>query len=166
SAPLAPEGRQPVAALALADDRFPLAEFESDFLRGGELPVVVELIAAARRDDAGAGVHAQHPARHVDLVRAVVADLARPPAMEPVPVVMNHVVPVRGARCWALPQLVVEVGGDRRLLAPPDGATRVRVPGARQVGTPDQTFLQSLRKLDGSIGGALLGPHLDDAVVL
>src|SRR3989441_9962397 len=43
---------QPVAALALPDDGLPPRELEASFLGVGELPVVVEVIAAADRGDA------------------------------------------------------------------------------------------------------------------
>src|SRR5438094_128398 len=74
---------QPVAALALPDDGLPARELEAGFLGVGELPVVVEVIAAPDRGDADRVVLAQGPATDVDLVRAVVADLARAPQPEP-----------------------------------------------------------------------------------
>src|SRR5439155_160849 len=43
---------QPVAALALPDDGLPARELEAGFLGVGELPVVVEVIAAPDRGDA------------------------------------------------------------------------------------------------------------------
>src|SRR6266576_6478806 len=83
-----------VAALALPDDSLPAGELEHGLLGVGKLPVIVEVIATTRRRHATAPVHGQRPAAHVDLVRTVVADLARAPAAEPVPVVMDHVVVV------------------------------------------------------------------------
>src|SRR5205814_469207 len=142
-AAVAAERGQAVAALALPDDGLPPRELEAGLLRVGELPVVVEVIAAADRRDADGVVHAQGPAGHVDLVRAVVADLARAPAMEPVPVVKDDVVAVRGVGRRTLPQLVVEVRRHGRGLAVSDGGAGVGVPGARQVRLPDRPFLNS-----------------------
>src|SRR5256886_4977972 len=99
------------------DDGFAPRELEAGFLGVGELPVIVEVIAAADRSDADGVVHAQGPARDVDLVRAVVADLARAPPPEPMPVVVDDVVAVRGVGRRALPQLVIEVGRHGRGLA-------------------------------------------------
>src|SRR5438445_7820988 len=83
-----------IAAQPLPRNRAAAVELERRLLRVGELPVVVELIAAARGGAAHRMIDAESPAGDVDLMRAVVADLARAPAAEPVPVVVNHVVPV------------------------------------------------------------------------
>src|SRR5256886_10031732 len=45
------------------DDGFAPRELEAGFLGVGELPVIVEVIAAADRSDADGVVHAQGPAR-------------------------------------------------------------------------------------------------------
>src|SRR5256886_4919843 len=62
-AALATVRSQAVAALALPDDGFAPRELEAGFLGVGELPVIVEVIAAADRSDADGVVHAQGPAR-------------------------------------------------------------------------------------------------------
>src|SRR6184192_2063666 len=126
-----------VAALPLPDDRLAVREVEAGFLRVGKLPVVFEVVAASRRGDADGVIHAQRPACDVDLVRAVVADLARPPAVEPMPVVVDHVVAIRRVRRRPLPQLVVQVGRDGRHFAAPNARAGVGVPSARQVWLAD-----------------------------
>src|SRR6266481_862646 len=92
------ERGQAVAALPLPDDGFPVRELEPGLLRIGELPVIGVVIATADGRHARGVAHAQRPAGHVDLVRAVVEDLARSPAPEPMPIVMNDVVAVRRTR--------------------------------------------------------------------
>src|SRR5439155_13656312 len=155
-----------VAALPLPDDGLPARELETGFLRIGELPVVGEVVAAADGRDARGVAHAQRPAAHVDLVGAVVADLARAPAAEPVPVVMDDVVAVRSMGRRALPQLVVQVWGDGQRLPAADWAPRVGVPGAPEVGLPDGTLLNGLDDFDRARSGALLRAHLHHALVL
>src|SRR6266853_1093061 len=98
-------------------------------------------------------------------MRAVVADLARAPAAEPMPVVVDHVVVVGRVRCRTLPQLVVEVAGDRGSLAAPDRAARVGVPGAGLIGLADEPLAHRLQDLDGARRRALLRAHLYDAAV-
>src|SRR2546430_616969 len=102
----------------------------------------------------------------VDLVRAVVADLARAPAREQRPIVVNDVVAVRGMGRRALPQLVVQVGGGGRRFPPADRAPSVGIPGAREVGLPDSAFFDRLHDVDRAGRGALLRPHLHYASVL
>src|SRR5437773_4740244 len=155
-----------VAALALPDDGLPAGDLEHGLLGVWELPVIVEVIAPSGRRHAAAPVHAQRPAADVDLVRPVVADLARAPAAEPMPVVVDHVVVVGGVRCRTLPQVVVEVRGDRGGLTPPDSASRVGVPGAGLVGLPDEPLANRLQDLDGARCRALLPAHLYGASVL
>src|SRR5438552_15329836 len=145
-------GGQAVAALSLPDDGLPAGELERGFLGVGELPVIVEVIATAGRRHASAAVYAQRPAAHVDLVRTVVGDLARAPAPEPMPGVVDHVVVVGRVRRRALPQLVVEVSGHRRGLTPPDGAPRVGIPGAGLVRLPDESLANRLDDLHGARG--------------
>src|SRR5437660_4515015 len=165
-APLAAERGQAVAALPLPDDRLASGELEAGFLGVGELPVVGEVIAAADRRDARGIAHAQGPAGDVDLVGPVVAELARPPAVEPVPVVVDDVVVVRRVGRRALPQLVVEVGGDGRHLPATDRGAGVGIPRACEVGLPDRAFLDRLDDLHRAGRGALLSPHLHHALVL
>src|SRR2546422_8910209 len=95
-----------IAAPSLPGDRPAAVELERRFLRVGELPVIVEVVAAPRGGDAHRMIHAEDPAGDVDLVRAVVADLASAPAAEPVPVVVNHIVAGGRARRRPLPPLV------------------------------------------------------------
>src|SRR5204862_4471722 len=135
---------------SLPGDRPAAFEFERRCLRVGELPVVVEVVAAARGGDAHRMIDAEGPAGDVNLMRAVVADLARAPAAEPMPVVVNHVVAVGRARRRPLPQLVIEVSRCRRGLAPPDGRAAVRIPGAGEVRTTDDPIPDRLHGLDRS----------------
>src|SRR2546426_2801583 len=160
------ERGQAVAALPLPDDGLPARELETGLLRIGELPIVGEVMAAAEGRDTRGVAHAQRPAGDVDLVRAVVADLARSPAPEPMPIVVNDVVAVRGVGRRALPQLVVQVRRDRHRLPAADRAPSVGIPGAREVGLPDGPFGDRLYDLNRAWRGALLRPHLHYAPVL
>src|SRR5216117_1464276 len=143
-------GREAVAGESLPDDRLLPCELEADLLSVRELPVVRKVVATADRDDARGVIHAQRPAGDVDLVRAVVADLAGAPAPEPVPVVVDDVVLIRRARRGPLPQLVVEHGGDRRRPAAPDRPPSVCVPGTGDVRQPDDALPDRLDGLDGA----------------
>src|SRR5690242_2214666 len=165
-APAAVEGFQAVTALPLPDDGLAAGELEAGFLSVGELPVVVEVVAASRRRDPGRKVHAERPPGDVDLVRAVIADLARAPAVKPVPVVVDDVVAVGRVRRRPLPQLVVQVGRHRRPLPASDTRPGVGVPGAPQIRLADDPLADRLDQLDGTRGGALLRAHLDDALML
>src|SRR5213080_2681377 len=156
---------QAVAALALPDDGLPARELEAGFLRIGELPIVGEVIAAADGRDARGVAHAQGPAGDVDLVRAVVADLARPPAPEPVPIVMNDVVAIGGVGRRALPQLVVQVSGDGHRFPAADRRPGVGIPDASEIGLSDGALLDRLHDLDRAGRGALLRPHLHHTLV-
>src|SRR3989442_9381652 len=122
--------RERIAAQALPHDDLLPRELEAGFLRVRELPVVVEVVAAADRGDADGVVHPEGPPADIDLVRAVVADLPRAPAPKPVPVVVDDVVAVRRARRRALPQLVIEPGRDRGRLAAADSGSPLGGPGA------------------------------------
>src|SRR5205823_6484922 len=165
-AALAAEGGQAVAALSLPDDGLPARELEAGFLGVGELPIVGEVIATADRGDARGVAHGQRPAGDVDLVRAVVADLAGAPAPEPMPVVMDDIVVVRSVGRRALPQLVVQVGRDGRHFPAADRGASVGIPRACEVGLPDRTLPDRLDDLDRARRGALLSPHLHHALVL
>src|SRR3989454_5836059 len=147
--------RPPRSTLFPYTTLFRSRELEADFLRVGEFPVVGVVIAAAEGGDARGVAHAQPPARDVDLVRAVVQDLARSPAPEPMPIVVNDVVVVRGTGRRALPQLVVQVRRNGHRLPAADRASRVSVPGAREIGLPDGASLDRLHDVDRAWRGAL-----------
>src|SRR5687767_2743729 len=145
-----------VAALSLPDDGLSAVELEDHFLGVGKLPVVVEVVAAASGAHARGILDAERPAGDVDLVRAVVADLARSPPTEPVPVVMHDVVAIWGSRRRTLPQLEVEVGRHWHRLPAPNATPRIRVPRAPEVRAPDQPVTDRLNRLDGARSGPLL----------
>ena len=156
-------GREGVAAQPLPHDGALPVELEARLLCVGELPVVFEMVPPADRGDARRVVHAQRPAGDVELVGPVVADLARPPALEPVPVVVDDVVAIGGARRRALPQLVVEVRGDGHTFAATDRLASIRIPGLGEVGATDDAVPDRLHGLDAARSGAPLRAHLDDA---
>src|SRR4029077_621968 len=108
--------------LPLPDDGFPVRELEPGFLRIGKLPVVGKVVAPADGRDAHRVAHAQRPTGDVDLVRAVVEDLARSPAPEPMPIVLDDVVAVRRTGRGALPQRVVQIRRDGRWFPAADRA--------------------------------------------
>src|SRR2546422_5867893 len=66
--------------------------------------------------------------------------IRRPPrsTLFPYTTLFRSVVAVRSARRGALPQLVVELGRNRRLFAAPDRGPSVGIPGSREIRAPDQ----------------------------
>src|SRR5262249_34859558 len=99
----AAEERLSVAAVAVPDDALAAGELERGVLRIRELPVVGIVEPTAARRDARRKIDTEREAGDVDLVGAVVVDLPRAPAAEPVPVVVDVVVVIRRARRGALP---------------------------------------------------------------
>ncbi len=97
---------------------------------------------------------------------AVVERLAGAPVPEPVPVVRVDVVLVRLARCGALPEFPVELGGNRHHLADADALARVAVPGLAEIRPADQPFLDLRHGLDRVGRRSLLVAQLDELAVL
>jgi len=84
---------------------------EADVLGVGELLVVVEeVFASERRDAVGVCFDAEPPAGDVDVVDAVVADVAAAKVVEPAPQRRQEVALVGDHGCWADPEVVIEVG--------------------------------------------------------
>src|SRR5262249_42474226 len=109
SAATTSEERLAIAALTMPHDALSVSKLERGVLRVGKLPVVRVVKASAVRLDARRKIDAEREPGDVDLVRAVVVDLARAPASEPVPVVVDVVVVIRRARRRTLPELVIEI---------------------------------------------------------
>ena len=124
-----------------------------------------EVIPAAGGRHARWIVDAERQARDVDLVRAVVADLAGSPPLEPVPVVVHDVVAIRRARRRSLPQLVIQGWTARAPACRARSRARVGVPGAHEIRASDRAVLDRLERLDRSRRRALLRAHLHDAPV-
>src|SRR4029077_5857813 len=156
---------QPVAALPVPGDDL-VAELPSRVLRVGKLPVVLEMKALAHGRHTRREVDAEKPPRAVDLVRPVVADLARAPVREPVPVVVDDVVAIRGARRRPLPELVVEIRGNGRGLSLADADARVGVPTAREIRGADLATPNVVQRLEEMRPRARLSAQLDPSVVL
>src|SRR5918992_4043779 len=109
---------------------------------------------------------AEQPAREVDFVRAVVADLSRSPPLEPVPVVVNHIIAIPRARSGSLPELPVQTRRNRRDLPFADRRPRIGVPRACQVRSANESFANGLSELDHMGCRARLRSELDEASVL
>src|SRR5207244_105991 len=105
---------------------------------------------------AGRVVDAEEPSRNIDLVRPVVADLARSPTREPVPVVVDDVVAIRRPRRGPLPEIVIEIRRHRRDLPVTDTAAGVGVPRAREIGRTDLTASHAVERLEEMRPGASL----------
>ena len=104
------DGRTAVAAVelhALAAFAFPGEQFVIVFEAGDQrvvkLPVVFEVVPAARRSHAFRIVNAKRPATDVHFVSTVVERLAGSVDFKPVPVVGMDVIFVWSARSGALP---------------------------------------------------------------
>src|ERR1700730_18006290 len=82
-----------------------------------KLPVVSEMISAARRRYPLRIINAQRPSADIHLVRAIIERFAGAVNLEPMPVIRMHVAPVRAARSWSLPQVPVKLRRGGNLLA-------------------------------------------------
>src|SRR5690625_7985850 len=66
------------------------------------------LKASAGGGDSVWQIHAKRPPANIIFVGAVIQQFSGSPFPEPVPVIVNHIVPIRGTWCRALPELIVE----------------------------------------------------------
>src|SRR5207302_3097939 len=132
-----------IAALALPSDGL-VAEIETGHIDVGCFLIVLKMVAAAATGDAAGRVHSQTPAGEVQRVDAVVAEFARAPMPEPVPVVVQNVVVEGTFRSWTLPKRVVQPLGDGGRLAVANRATTIRVPRAGEEDLADLAFVKRL----------------------
>ena len=154
-----------LAAAAFPVDHLVVAVVEVGIEGVVELPVVLEVVAAAGRGDFVGVFDAEGPAADIDLVGAVIEGLTGAVAAEPVPVVGLDVVDVLGARGGALPEIPVEGGGDGDGLAGAHGEALVHVPGFGIVGVADEAVVDLLDHFDGVVRRALLIADLDELAV-
>src|SRR5207244_8559934 len=85
-----------------------------------KLPIVPEVISSSGGGDSIRIVDAQCPSAHVDFVSSVVQRLASAVRTKPMPIVRMHIVGVRMARGWPLPEIPVQARRHRNLLAVSD----------------------------------------------
>src|SRR5262245_58913699 len=107
------------------------------------------------------GARAEPPAGDVEVMDAVVADVAAPEVVPPAPDAGQQVRAVGYGRRRPQPEIEVEVGGRRGRLRLADRAPALAVPG---LGHQDLADLAALDLLDGLAhagGAAALRPHLE-----
>src|ERR1700704_5619988 len=113
----------------------------------------------ARGRDFGGVFYAQAPACGIDLVNALIAQVAIAVVPHPMPVVMKPVGGEFVLRRRPLPEIVVDTGGDRLRGLGANGVAALEAEAASHVDVTDQTFTDFP---DGFAAhrGALLGSVL------
>src|ERR1700729_4334997 len=91
------------------------AKFKAGAQGVGCLLIVVEHEVAADGADFGGIFYTQPPASHIDLVNALVAQVAIAVVPEPVPVIVKTILGEGVLRRWTEPQIIVHTGGHRPL---------------------------------------------------
>ena len=115
-------------------------ELERGDLRIGRLLVVVEQIVPAHRADLRGVFHAEGEARRVDLVGALIADVAVAVIPLPVPVVVEAIAREWPGRRRAGPQIVGDAGRRRFFLGTADCVAPLEDETARHVDVADDPF--------------------------
>ena len=130
------------------------------------LLIVVEHELAANRGDLRRVRDAEAPSRLVDLVNALVADVAVPGIPEPMPVVMEAVLRERALRCRAEPEVVIDAGRHRLDGRLADGVAPLVAEPARHVQLTDLAAAHAFDRLAQRRVRSVLAALLDHAVVL
>ncbi len=131
----------------------------------GRLLVIVEHEMPADGADFGGILHAQAPARHIDLVNALVAQVAVAVVPEPVPVVVKTILREGVLRRRAQPQVVVHARRHRLFRLAADGVAPLVAHAAGHVDIADESVAQLLDH-HPSDTRALLAAVLHNAIVL
>ena len=137
-----------LAALALPGNHLVFV-FEAGHKRVIKLPVIFEMISAARRSNSLRIIDAQRPAADIDFVRAIVQRFAGAIDSEPVPVIRMHIVFIRTARRRALPQIPIKLRRHGRFFAGANRLPHIAVPGFREVRPADDAGVNFFDDLDG-----------------
>ena len=128
-------------------------ELVGDHLGVGPLPIVVVAEASAHRLDESRVFDTEAPAQDIHEMGSVIERLAGPPAVEPVPIVVDIVVvELAHARSRSLPKVPVKFGGHGHGLAPAD---RRSVGGVPRLGVAHTADAPAPHLVDG---GDDIGP--------
>src|SRR5690625_506274 len=149
-----------VTASAFPVDRFATRKLKIHILRVIKLPVIIKVKASAGGGDSVWQIHAKRPPANIIFVGAVIQQFSGSPFPEPVPVIVNHIVPIRGTWCRALPELIVEPVRHICNGSVSDGPALVRIETFGIIDIPDQPIPDILHRLLRFGRRALLISHL------
>ena len=110
-------------------------------------------------------VQVERPTHHVELVNALVAELAVAVVPLPMPLVVQAQIAERAVGSGAFPQVVMDARGNRPFLVRADAVAPFVGEAAGQVNLADQPLLELLNALDDFRAGAVLRAVLNDAAV-
>src|SRR5262249_1773954 len=133
--------RHPVADLE--DQHLPLAaliEFEIRGHRIGRLLVAIEHKGTTDSADLGRVFHAEQPARRIDLVYALIAEVAVSIVPEPVEIVVEPVARELALRRRPQPQIVIYASGHGFDRSPAYGVAPLIAEATRHVHVANHTF--------------------------
>src|SRR6202521_5401175 len=160
----------PVILHPLATLSFPRNHFvfvlEAGHERVIKLPIVFEMVSAARRGNPLRIVDSKRPTADIDLVRAIIECFAGAINFEPVPVIRMHIVFIGTAWGWTLPQIPIELRRHGYFFAGANRFPRIDIPGSSEVGPADHSFVNLRDDLDGVRRGALLRSDLHELAIL
>jgi hypothetical protein len=140
--------------------------FADDGLRIGPLLVVVEEVLDTHRGDrTRVRGDIQTPDGNIDIVNAVVADVANTEVIPPAPGAMEEVVAILDHRRGPHPEVEVEMLRRLARLSATDAVPQLAVPHATDQDIADDPVVQLLHRLNDSVGAAALRADLDDALV-
>src|ERR1700686_1540981 len=118
-----------------------------------KLPIVFEMVSAARRGNPLRIVDVKRPTADIDLVRAIIECFAGAINLEPVPVIGMHVVLIRTAWRGTLPQVPIQLRRHGHFFAGANRLPRIDVPGFSEVGSADNSPLNFCDVSDSGGGG-------------
>ncbi len=132
----------------------------------GRLLVVLEHEVPADGRNLVRKLDSQPPARHVEFVDALVADVSVPGIPNPMPVVMEAVLGEGLHGGGACPEVVVDPRGHRFLVGVSDGVPPFVAKPARKVDVSNQAVPHLLHSFDNRLAGAAVRAVLHNPVVL
>src|SRR5690606_32432192 len=155
-----------VAAATLPNHRAVIPKLVINHLRIRCIPIIVVPVSVPDRIHQSRIVDLESPSHEIHHMLPIVERLARSPVPEPMPVVMDDVVPVRLPGCRSLPELVVEPIRNCHLLTRTDRIPVVGVPSFGKIDLADFSVVNRLNRFFDIGPGSPLVPHLDYVAIL
>src|SRR3954471_2242015 len=143
-----------------------LIEFEGAGERIRRLLIVIEHEVAADGRHTIRKPDAESPARDIDLVDPLIAEVSVSGVPDPVPVVVKAIAGERPGRRRARPEVVVDSMRHRFRRRSSDRFTTLEAQASRQIDVAKGAFVQVVNGLDLRASGAALRAVLDDPLVL
>ena len=140
-------------------------EFVRDVKHVGRGLVIVKHHVRADGRDAVRIFDAQSPARHVEFMNALIAEVAVTRVPHPMPVVVKAILGERLQGRGTGPEVVMDAGGHRFFRSVADGVAPLVAQAAREIDVANQPVLHLLHALDNGLAGAAVGAVLNDAVI-